>query len=50
MVAVNGHRVQTIEELTTELSDAGIGHKAELTVLRDNKDRKVTVIVIDIVQ
>lgn len=50
IVAVNGHRVETIGELTTELSETGIGHKAELTVLRDNKERKVTVTVIDIVQ
>jgi 2-alkenal reductase len=48
IVAVNGRRVRTIGELTTDLTDAGIGHKVELTVLRDDKERKVTVTVIDI--
>ena len=48
LMAVNGHRVRTIGELVTELSNAGVGHKVELTVLRDDKERKVTVTVIDI--
>jgi len=48
IMAVNGHRVQTIGELATELADAGIGNKVELTVLRDGKERKVTATVIDI--
>ena len=48
IVAANGHRVRSISELVTELSDAGIGKKVELTVLRDGKERKVTVNVVDI--
>ena len=48
IVAVNRHRVQTFGELASELTDAGIGQKVELTVLRDDKKRNVIVTVIDI--
>jgi 2-alkenal reductase len=45
---VNGRPVQSIAELAAELDKAGIGNRAELTVLRDGRSRTVSVVVIDI--
>jgi 2-alkenal reductase len=48
IVAVNGRATETPSRLANELDRAGIGSEAELTVVRDGKDRKVRVRVIDL--
>jgi 2-alkenal reductase len=48
IVAVNGKTVETLSTFVAELDRAGIGNQVELTVKRDNRERKVRVKVIDI--
>jgi 2-alkenal reductase len=43
-----GHPVNSLAELATELDRAGIGHSVTLTVLRDGRSFTVDVAVIDI--
>jgi 2-alkenal reductase len=45
---VEGRRVRSLAELAQELERIGIGHDAELTVLRDSRDMRIAVRVIDI--
>jgi len=45
---VNGERVRTVAELADALARAGIGNSVELTIIRDDATRTVTVEVIDI--
>ena len=45
---VNAKPVRTIAEFAAALQEAGIGNEVELTVLRDGRERSVTVTVIDI--
>jgi 2-alkenal reductase len=47
IVAVNGKEVNTYSGYYAELDRAGIGSTVELTVLRDGRERKVRVKVID---
>lgn len=48
IVAVNGRRVETVSQFAAELDRVGIDKTAELTVVRDGKQRKVRVRVIDL--
>ncbi len=48
IVAVNGRPVDAMGTFAAELDRAGIDHTAELTVVRDRKERKVRVKVIDV--
>jgi 2-alkenal reductase len=48
IVAVNGRPVETMGTFAAELDRAGIGTEAELTVVRDGKERRVRVKVIDL--
>jgi Mg2+-importing ATPase len=48
IVAVNGRKVDTPSQFTSELDRVGIGNTAELTVVRDGRERKVPVRVEDI--
>jgi len=48
IVAVNGRPVEAMGTFAAELDRAGIDHTAELTVLRDKRERKVRVKVIDV--
>ena len=50
IVAVNGRRVATLSSFVAELDRAGIGNIAELTVLRDGREAKLRVRVIDLVR
>jgi 2-alkenal reductase len=43
-----GHPVETLAELATELERAGVGHNVTLTILRDGRSFTVDVAVIDI--
>ncbi len=43
-----GHPVETLAELATELDRAGVGHSVTLTILRDGRSFTVDVAVIDI--
>jgi 2-alkenal reductase len=45
---VNGKPVTTLAEMANALEETGIGKRAELTVMRDGRIRKVSVRVIDI--
>ena len=45
---VDGHAVQSIAELASQLERIGIGNRAELTVMRDGRIRTVSVGVLDI--
>ena len=47
ITAVNGRPVETLSTFVAELDRAGIGNTAELTLLRDGKERKERVRVID---
>jgi len=46
IVAVNGHRVESLPEFGAELDRVGIDREAEHTVVRDGKERRVGVKVI----
>jgi len=48
IVAVNGRPVEHMGTFAAELDRAGIGNVAELTVVREGKERKVKVKVIDV--
>ena len=48
IVAVNGRPVEAMGTFAAELDRAGIDNLAELTVLRDGKERKVRVKVVDV--
>ena len=48
IVAVNGRPVQAMGTFAAELDRAGIDQVAELTVVRDGKERKVRVRVVDL--
>jgi len=45
---VDGRTVQSIADLAAQLERIGIGHRAELTVVRDGRIRNVSVGVLDI--
>jgi 2-alkenal reductase len=47
---VNGKPVANLAEMASALEETGIGNRAELTVLRNGRIRKVSVRVIDISQ
>ena len=47
IVAVNGRAVESLPALGAELDRVGIGQTAELTIVRDEKERRVKVKVID---
>jgi 2-alkenal reductase len=46
IVAVDGHPVTTLAEFGAELDRAGIDHDAELTVVRDGKERRLRVKIV----
>ena len=48
IVAVNGRPVEQMGTFAAELDRAGIDSRAELTVIRDSKERKVRVKVVDV--
>jgi 2-alkenal reductase len=48
IVAVNGRRVQSVTGFASELDRIGVDNVAELTVVRDGKERKVPVRVVDV--
>ena len=48
IVAVNGRPVEAMGTFAAELDRAGIGTVAELTVLRDGKEKKLRVKVVDV--
>ena len=48
IVGVNGRTVNTLSNLVSELDRVAIGSTAELTVRRDDKERKVRVRVVDL--
>lgn len=48
IVGVNGKAIPTLSTFVNELDRAGIGNTVELTVKRDNKERKLRVKVIDL--
>ena len=48
IVAVNGRSVEHMGTFAAELDRAGIGNVAELTVVREGKEHKVKVKVIDV--
>ena len=50
IVAVNGRAVESLPAFAAELDRVGIDHVAELTVIRDGKERRVRVKVIDLVK
>jgi 2-alkenal reductase len=45
---VNGKKVASLAQLASQLEQIGIGKKADLTVLRDGRTRKVSVDIADI--
>jgi S1-C subfamily serine protease len=48
IVAVNGRPVESLTSFIAELDRVGIDQAAELTVIRDGKERRVKVRVIDV--
>ena len=50
IVAVNGRRVATLSTFVAELDRVGIGNLAELTVLREGREVKLRVRVIDLIR
>jgi 2-alkenal reductase len=50
IVAVNGRPVESLPTFASELDRVGIDHVAELTVIRDGKERRVKVKVIDLLR
>jgi 2-alkenal reductase len=50
IVAVNGRLTETPSQFANELDRAGIGRDAQLTVVRDGKEQKLTVRVVDLAQ
>jgi 2-alkenal reductase len=47
IIAVDNRAVESLQAFAAELDRVGIGHEAELTVVRDGKERRVRVKVID---
>ena len=50
IVAVNGRRIESVTQFASELDRVGVDNTAELTVVRDEKERKVRVRVVDLQQ
>ena len=50
IVAVNGRRVESVSQFSSELDRVGIDNAVELTVVRDEQERKVRVRVVDLQQ
>ena len=48
ILAVNGRPTETLPTLAAELDRVGVGNAAELTVMREGKERRVRVNVIDL--
>jgi len=48
IVAVNGRRIDTLATFVAELDRVGIGNTAELTVTRDDIERRVKVKIVDV--
>ncbi len=48
IVAVNGRPIESLPTFAAEIDRAGIGSSAELTVVREGKERKVRVKVVDL--
>jgi 2-alkenal reductase len=48
IIAVNGRLVESLPTFAAELDRAGIDNVAELTVVRDGKERRVRVKVVDL--
>jgi len=48
IIGVNGRRVTTLSQFVNELDRTGIGQNADLTVVRGNRERTVSVKVIDL--
>ncbi len=48
IVGVNGRRVETLSSFVAELARAGVDSPVELSVVRDDKERKVRVKVIEV--
>ena len=48
ITAVNGKEIESVPDLSKELQKIGIGGKAELTVVRDGRPRRVSVVVQDL--
>lgn len=50
IVAVNGRRIESVTQFSSEIDRTGVDGVAELTVVRDDKERKVRVRVVDLQQ
>jgi 2-alkenal reductase len=50
IVAVNGRPVESLTSFLTELDRVGIDRSADLTVIRDGKERRVKVDVVDVLK
>jgi 2-alkenal reductase len=50
IVAVNGRRIESVTQFAAELDRVGIDNTAELTVVREEKERKLRVSVVDLQQ
>lgn len=48
IVGVNGRPVETLSSFVSELERAGVNSTVELTVVRNERERKVRVKVIDL--
>lgn len=48
IVGVNGRKVETLSSFAAELDRVGVGNAVELTIVRDKKERRVRVNVIDL--
>ena len=48
IIAVNGRAVESLPNFASELDRAGVDETAELTVIRDGKERRVKVKVVDL--
>jgi S1-C subfamily serine protease len=48
IIAVNGKRTDTLSSFVAELDRAGIGSTVDLTVVRDDKPRHVSVQVVEL--
>jgi len=48
IIAVNGRRVESVTQFAAEIDRVGIDNTAELTVVRDDKQRKLQVRVVDL--
>jgi 2-alkenal reductase len=47
IIAVNGRQTDTFSTFVAELDRVGVGNVAELTIVRDDKERKERIKVID---